>query len=157
MDLCYGEQLVLWSLRKWLQDRTAWPFVEQEFWLACGLGQARRALGGFAGLVISLNRRGRRILNCHPLTNPCITPDEQAIVALVAAAQWSRQAHVEAALRWLVRQSAATQAAAHATDLGHALFAAGHVLPLRERAVPDRPVRQAAVQPGAERRRGPGC
>lgn len=86
-ELAFSEQLVLWAVRHWRAQRTDWCKVEVEFARACGPAPARIALDALGEMLAMLEAGACRSLSCHALCCAGVSPDEQAVLALLAAGQ----------------------------------------------------------------------
>jgi hypothetical protein len=130
-DLTYGEQLVLWAMRRWLTDRAGWARVAEEFALALGCAQARPALSSLEEILLALHGGARRTIFLHRLDCCRVSADEHAVLSTLAALQNGRPARARALLQWLLPLCSVPAAAAAASRLAEALAAAGHLLPTR--------------------------
>lgn len=130
-DLSYGEQLVLWAMRRWLADRAGWARVREEFALALGCARAGEALGALEEILLSLHSGARRTVFLHRLDCCRVSGDEHAMLKALASFQHACPARSHALLRWLLPTSAIPGAAAAASRLAATLAAAGHLLPTR--------------------------
>ena len=86
-DLTFPEQLVLWALRHWREEETDWTKVEREFGRACGPAAARIALDALTEMLRAMEAGACRSMQCHKLCCSGVSPDEQAVLALLAAGQ----------------------------------------------------------------------
>jgi len=104
-DLRRPEHLLVWALRVIAVGRADCHAVRQAFVSACGQAGDKARMGYFL-LVRQIGMTGKRRLQLHMPGCVCLSPDERAIVAVVAAAQDAiRTGHDErlrAHLRWLV-------------------------------------------------------
>jgi hypothetical protein len=116
VGLSYGEQLLLWSLRRLATQGHPSPLVTREFTDACG-ADAAEVLTTFRAFLGVLAFGGRRRLSVgHP---GCLqlTWDERRLLALVAIAQDGDDAWLDAHLCWLVRGELTRQLALAARAL----------------------------------------
>lgn len=139
-DLSYPEQLVLWSIRQWLEGPEGRRLVQQEFLHVFRLHQVELALAGLDGLVTGLNAASRRVLYLRRSNCCLISRDEESLLCLLAAAQSENRDHVIALTSWLVPLHSAPRLTEHARDLVLALHRRSLELPLQR---PARPVRCA--------------
>jgi hypothetical protein len=134
-DLSPAEEIVLWSLRTLVENRSAWREVKAELRRLCGLIPGEAVALGLGRVLDVLGSQARRDLMVHQPHCACVGEDEQAILNLVAAAQAGRRDHVDAIAGWLVPRLAAARLAEEAAFLADALAAARHALRVRA-AVP---------------------
>jgi hypothetical protein len=138
--LSYGEQLLLWSLRRLATQGHPSPLVTREFTDACG-ADAAEVLTTFRAFLGVLAFGGRRRLSVgHP---GCLqlTCDERRLLSLIAIAQDGDDAWLDAHLCWLVRGELKRQLALAARALAAELADHDLRLPLpgqvaRGRAAP---------------------
>lgn len=128
-DLSTPEQLVLWTLRMWLEDHRNLGLIQQTLWIACGLAHVEAALAGFDGLLRTLRRDGRRALRLHPSGCRALSADERTLLALIAVHQARHAEHAAALVRWLVPPAAAARLSGYATAVATALAQKAYVLP----------------------------
>lgn len=109
------EQFLLWAVRRRVADqgRTS-PVLVHGFRLAFGLALVEPALAAFARLCGTIEAEGLRDQGLLPLTCPCVSADEQRLLALVLA---PRPAIAEALARLVVRPSAVDHLVAEARAL----------------------------------------
>lgn len=98
------EQFLLWALRRRVADagRLSAPLVHG-FRLAFGLALLEPALAAFGRLCTTIEAEGLRDQGLLPLPCPCVSADEQRLLALVLA---PRPAIAEALARLVVRPAA---------------------------------------------------
>lgn len=115
-QLAPAEQLLLWALRRRTADGgDASPFLVHGFRLAFGLALVEPALAAFARLCATLEAAGLHDQGLLPLTCPCVSVDEQRLLALVLA---PRPAIAEALARLVVAEAAVPRLVAAAGALG---------------------------------------
>jgi hypothetical protein len=125
-----GEQFVLWALRQRLRDgKGPSPAFLHGFRLAFGLAQLEPALANFECLFRALHEHCRRDLGLFPLRCACVSADEQAVIALVAAAQAGEGPWLDALVARLVGPDAAAALRDGALSFALALCRAGLTLP----------------------------
>jgi hypothetical protein len=114
-QLAPPEQFLLWALRRRTTDGGATSaLLVHGFRLAFGLALLEPALAAFARLCRGLERGGGRDLGLLPLTCPCVSLDEQLVLALVLA---PAPAVARALAGALVAADAADELADQATEL----------------------------------------
>ncbi len=125
-----GEQFVLWALRQRLRDgEVPSPAFLHGFRLAFGLAQLEPALASFERLFRALHEHCRRDLGLFPLRCACVSADEQAIIALVAAAQAGEGPWLDALVARLVGPDATAALRDGALSFALALCRAGLIPP----------------------------
>jgi hypothetical protein len=138
-DLRRPEHLLVWTLRAIAVGHADCPAVRQAFASACG-DAGDQARMGFFLLVRQIGMAGRRRLRLHMPGCVCLSADERAIVAVVAAAQdalrTGQDERLRAHLRWLVEGEPPQTFLNVARSVAEALQATGHRLPLRMIAPP---------------------
>lgn len=103
-QLSTGEQFLLWALRRRLSDGgAATALLVHGFRLAFGLARLEEALAAFDAFGRYLEETAARQLRLFPLRCPCLSTDEETILALVAG---SRSPAAETRARGLVGPSA---------------------------------------------------
>lgn len=130
-QLSFPEQLIVWGVRQWAGGRENWPCVEREFRRACRGAAgviAARALGDLVGLLAA---SARRPLHCLSLACGQVSPDEFAILALVAASQANDRMTAQSGARALLPECMAPVLLESVAVLGAALAAADRDLPPR--------------------------
>jgi hypothetical protein len=137
-DLIRPEHLLVWTLRAIAIGQGDCPRLSQAFEAACG-PQGSHALMTYFALVRMIGVTGRRRLRLHAPGCLCLSADERAILAVIAAAQDGLRtgdtARLKAHLRWLV-EGEPDQTFIHASNVvAHILQANGQRLPLRTRSV----------------------
>jgi hypothetical protein len=148
-DLFYGEQLVLWTARRWLAYRTGWAHVGAEYALALGCARGRVALEAAEQLLGGLHAQASRTVYLAKLGCCRVSADEARLLGILAALQ---AGEVLAALRGLdalLPRSAARLALGAAETLAEALAASGHILPRRDDAAPAASFARAHHRTGA--------
>lgn len=135
--LSRGEQLLLWSARRWRHGRFRWDQVEMEF---------RRFLpGGWADALIAWEGALEQ-LHQYPAGRPdigngsrsALSTDERALLTLVAVLQRGPRARLSAAwlLSYLIPPARQRDLAGALLALAGTLFLAGMELPLRGGSIP---------------------
>ncbi|MBP7335364.1 hypothetical protein [Niveispirillum sp.] len=135
--LSRGEQLLLWSARRWRHGRYRWDQVEMEF--------SRLLPGGWTDALIAWEEAMEQ-LHQYPVGGPdigngcrsALSTDERALLTLVAVLQRGPSARVSAAwlLGHLVPPARQRDLAGPLLALATALSLAGMELPLRTRPLP---------------------
>ncbi len=125
------EHLLVWALRVIAIGHEDCPVLVQTFDRTCGpLGL--QALAAYHLVVCVIGMTGRRRLKVHVPGCPCVSADEQAIVAVVSAAPDSLdgdEAALRAGLRTLIEQEPAEALVIAAQAVGRILQAQGLDLP----------------------------
>jgi hypothetical protein len=130
-QLALGEQLVVWAFRKRLEGESHAPTVQRGFALA-GSGPARHdAHVAFEALFVLVAAHCRRDLWFHRCGCCGVSPDEMAILRLIAAQQAGDMASALCSGRSLVADQVLGEALRLAERLGRALAERGLALPLR--------------------------
>jgi hypothetical protein len=127
-ELGEGEQLLIWSFRRWVGGTRDWPLVQREFVMRFGGERGRETLGAFVLLIDALRCGARRVIAYHQPCCPCVGRDELALAALVAAAQARQPAQARAHVADLVHEDAAAALLARAEDLAATLRSRGVLL-----------------------------
>lgn len=135
-ELSFPEQIVVWSIRKWLEGRDNAPVIRRELCLTCGPAGAM-VWTALESILTLLSTAARRPVFCHSLPCRAIAADEQAILGIIAASQAGDRAFAENQTRDLMPPSRQDRLLEAAAILGAALQAANRMLPLRY-ALPDR-------------------
>jgi len=134
-DLSRPEHLLVWALRAIAIGQGDCPLIAQTFAKACG-PMGGRALQAYFILVKLIGMTGRRRLQVHVPGCPCVSPDERAIIGVVAAAQdsvlgSSGEKPLEMRLRFLIGCEPHRSFLFAAREVAEVLEASGHNLPLR--------------------------
>jgi hypothetical protein len=130
-QLALGEQLVVWAFRKRLEGESRATTVQRGFELA-GSGPARHdALAAFEALFALIAGHCRRDLWFHRCGCCRISPDEMAILGLIAAQQAGDMASALCSGQSLVAAPVVGEALRLAGRLGRTLAELGLALPLR--------------------------
>jgi hypothetical protein len=132
-----GEQFVLWALRQRLRDcggnsGAAAPsaVLVHGFKLAFGLAYVEAGLAAFASVFEALRDHARPSgIDLCPLRCACVSADEQAVMALVAAAQAGEGPWLDALARRLVAPAFAPALGRGAAAFAAELRRAGLTLP----------------------------
>jgi hypothetical protein len=137
-DLRRPEHLLIRTLRAIAIGHGDCPRLGRAFEAVCG-PQGGHALMSFFVLVRMIGVAGRRRLRLHAPGCVCLSSDERAMLAVIAAAQDGLRtgdtARLTAHLRWLV-EGEPDQTFIHASNVvAHILQAHGQRLPLRARGV----------------------
>lgn len=125
-----GVALVVGALRL-AAGPDCWPLIGRAFRDAYGPDDGVTAACLFHVLLQGLALGARRKLRLGLPGAATLTPDERAVVQLIAAAQAGDQGLLEAGLLWLVRLRAAGSVARTACALGRLMAANGTLLPRR--------------------------
>ncbi len=126
-QLAPGEQFLLWALRRRVTDGgCASPLLVHGFRLAFGLAELERALATFERLCEVIETGGLRDQGLLPLRCPCVSADEQRLLAMVLAPQ---PAITEALARLIVHEAAVPRLVAAAGSLRTLLARADLVEP----------------------------
>lgn len=138
-DLRQPEHLLVLALRAIAVGHADCPAVRQAFLSACGANGDQARMGYFL-LVRQIGMAGRRRLKLHLPGCVCLSADERAIVAVVAAAQdalrTGDETRLVAHLRWLVEGEPPRTFVDLARTVAGALQDNGQRLPLRMTAPP---------------------
>ncbi|MFY8095337.1 MAG: hypothetical protein ACOVN0_17790 [Niveispirillum sp.] len=137
LTLSRGEQLLLWSARRWRHGRFRWDQVEMEF---------RRFLpGGWPDALIAWEEALEQ-LHQYPAGRPdigngcrsALSTDERALLTLVAVFQRGPRARLSAAwlLSYLIAPARQRDLAGPLLALAGTLTMAGMELPLRSGPIP---------------------
>ncbi len=133
-DLHRPEHLLVLALRATAMGCGDCPAIRQGFLTACG-AEGEQARMAFFLLVRQIGVTGRRRLRLHVPGCVCLSADERAIVAVVAAAQdalhTGSEDRLRAHLRWLVEQEPSPGFLEAARCVAGVLQNHGHRLPLR--------------------------
>ncbi len=129
--LTFPEQLLVWALRQWMAGRENWPTVEREFRRACPGAAGIIAANALADTLGLIAASARRPVTCFPLCARSIAADEEAVIALVAAAQVHDRRQAEAQAHDLMPACMVPVLLESADVLGAALAAADRRLPPR--------------------------
>jgi len=141
----FAEQFAVWTLRVWAAghrgSEEAWDLLREGMAKAEAGPEAMAALADFMTLVV-LGRQ--RALDVRCIHCPKLSPDEEAMLAALAAAQAGRSDLAFFALRACLVPAAARLAVPHADRLAAALGDAGLALPsdgaaARARIAPEMP------------------
>ena len=128
--LRFAEQFAVWTVRVWAAghqgSEEAWGLLRDGFAKAEAGPEAMAALADFMTLVV-LGRQ--RSLDVRCIHCPRVSPDEEAMLATLAAAQSQRPDLAFFALRGCLVPAAARLAVPHAERLAEALVGAGLALP----------------------------
>lgn len=133
-SLAVAEQFALWAIRQWAAGHRgaeeAWSQLREGFALAGGAD----GLAPLVDLMAVVAGRARP-LDVRCLRCPQVSPDEDALLAALAAALGERPDLAPFALRACLVPAAARIAVPHAERLATALAEAGFVLggPVRDR------------------------
>ncbi len=138
-ELALGEQLVVWAMRKRLEGAAHLPALQRGFDLAGGGLHERDAFVAFEQLFGALARNCRRDLWFHRCGCGCVSPDELAILGLIAALQADDALTAWGHARALVADPALGDLLQAAREFGQALAERRLALPLRRRLALDRP------------------
>lgn len=120
-DLPPNGRLLLRAMRLLAEQRANWGIVQQELWLCCGLARVESVLQALEEFLAILALEGRRPLLMKPADARRMTAGEQAVLALIAAAERQENDRLAAHARWLVRPLAQRDLIAQALLLGRGL------------------------------------
>jgi hypothetical protein len=126
-SLCAGHLLV-WTWRKFVVGHADCPVLAREYFAFAG-EQADDLLIAFAAFLQALGSGSRRTMTVGHPHCAGLTPDEQQILRLIAAAQEGEDALLEAHLSWLVKGSQKEAVARTVKMLVMRLNACGVILP----------------------------
>lgn len=129
-ELSFPEQIVVWSIRKWLEDRDNAPVIRRELCQCCGPAGAM-AWTALESILSLLSIAARRPVYCHSLPCRAIAADEQAILGIIAASQAGDRSFAENQARDLMPASQQNPLLEAVAILGAALQAGNRTLPLR--------------------------
>lgn len=129
--LTFPEQLVLWSMRNWLAGGCRRKLIARELCQACGCAAGRIALTSLDAALMLLTRHAVRPICCLPLPRREISPDEAAVLSLVAASQAKDWWHVDAQSRVFVAPESVGPLRESVAQLGTALEFGARILPPR--------------------------
>jgi hypothetical protein len=136
-ELALGEQLVLWAVRKWLEGVQHLPMVRRGFLLAGPGRHEHDAFAAFERFYAALEGNCRRDLWFHRCGCGCVSPDELAILGLIAAQQAGDPGSAWGHGQSLVLDRAFGELLRATRDLAQALTERRLILPLRQRVSPD--------------------
>ncbi len=129
--LSFPEQLLVWAIRQWTGGRDNWPCVEQEFRRVCQGAAGLIAATALAQTVALIAASARRPVHCHPLNCDAVSPDEAALLALVAASQVCDRSSATAYAADFMPDCMVPLLLENVAVLGAALAAADRALPPR--------------------------
>lgn len=128
------EHLLVWALRAIAVGHGDCPRLRRAFEAACG-SRGDHALMAYFGLVRNIGMTGRRRLRLHTPGCVCLSADERAVVAVIAAAQEGLregdETRLRAHLRWLVEDEPDPTFIHAARVVAHILEVNGQRLPPR--------------------------
>jgi hypothetical protein len=128
------EHLFVWALRAIAVGHGECPLLHQTFSAACGW-RGGPALASYFVLVRYIGNAARRPLRLHAPGCASVSPDEMAVVGLVAAAQASLNGADGGLLRMrldvLLDEHAQEAGRSAARALAEIIADSGHVLPVR--------------------------
>lgn len=140
----YVEHLLVWSWRRIATGRIECPVMAREFIDACG-EDAQEVFAAFCTFLKALAFASRRRLNVRSPGTPAMTPDENRMLCLLAAAQAGDHPLFQAHLSWLTRRERRHEAQTAAFAFAAALKANHLVLSLPEPRAPEIHGRPRAV------------
>jgi hypothetical protein len=143
-----GRELLIGALRRIAAGRSCTVLTQRDFATAFR-GDADEVFATFRAFLQSLAHGGRRKLRVGLPGARHMTPDEIAIIALIAAAQVDDAARLDAHLCWLVRGEARLLVAIMTRALATALAVRGQWLP-----APTCPSPSRCAGPSLSRSRG---
>jgi hypothetical protein len=136
-ELSRPEHLLVWAMRAFCLGHEDCPLLAKTFAHACG-GSGLQALAAYHAVVMTIGVAARRRLEVHVPGCACVSADEQAMVAVVSAAQRSLggdEALVRSEIEALIDREPSEQLIFAAQVVARALHAGGHTLPhARDRA-----------------------
>lgn len=128
-DLSEGQQLVVWSFRRWLSGKQSWPLVWNEFAVRFGTESARPLMSSFVRLVDAIRTGARRMVHYHQPCCPCVGADEALLTSIVGAAQAGRKDLVRIYALEMVQDPMADALVERALDLATVLSERGVEVP----------------------------
>lgn len=128
-ELSDGQQLVVWSFRRWLSGQQSWSTVWNEFAVRFGAERARPILKSFVGLVEAIRSGTRRSVHYHQPCCPCVGADEALLTSMVGAAQAGRRDLVRSYALEMVQDPMADALVERALDLAAVLADRGVDVP----------------------------
>ncbi len=153
IGLTYGEQLIVWGLRRIVTERGPDGLLLDECYGAFG-GDGDEALRTLCLFLCLLGHSARQIFEIGSPGLLVMTRDESRILTLLAAAQRCAEAGdltlLDAHLRWLAPTAHRPPLAQVSLALGNLLAAHGHWLSLPAAAAP--PPRRALAGHAGDRR-----
>lgn len=126
-QLC-AAHLLIWTWRKLVVGHDDCPVLTREYERFAG-PQADALLSAFAGFLLALGKASRRMLAVGQPYCAGITPDEERMLRLIAAAQTQDGVLLWAHLAWLARREHQDDVRLAASKLADALTEAGVILP----------------------------
>lgn len=128
-DLSDGQQLIVWSFRRWLSGEQNWSTVWNELAVRFGAEPARPILTSFIRLVDAIRSGARRAVHYHQPCCPCVGADEALLTSIVGAAQSGRRDLVRTYALEMVQDPMADALVERALDLATALSNRGVEVP----------------------------
>ncbi len=128
-ELSDGQQLVVWSFRRWLSGKQSWSTVWNEFAARFGAEPAKPILTSFVNLVDAIRAGARRAVHYHQPCCPCVGADEALLTSMVGAAQAGRRDIVRNYALEMVQDPMADALVERALDLAAALSDRGVEVP----------------------------
>ena len=129
--LALGEQLVLWAVRRRLENERHLPMIRRGFLLAGPGRHEHDAFTAFERFYAAVSGGCRRDLWFHRCGCGCVGEDELAILGLIAAAQAGDLAGAWSGAQSLVVAAAQDELLQAAAEFGQALSERRLLLPLR--------------------------
>ena len=126
-----GERLLLWSFRAWVSGPGFRDLVAREYARRFAPDEMPTALKALDLVVTAIARHARRRIVHHPPCCSRIAADEQAVLAIFAAAQAERADLALAHAGWLVRPDGAGAVVTAAAALGLAMIENDLCMPYR--------------------------
>ena len=130
-ELTSGEQLVIWTFRRWAGGGRQWPMVWREFHSRFQPAAGRAALAAFVRVFGVICGNASRTIRYHQPCCPCVSPDELLLSAIIGAAQQGDIENVRGYARDLVVEHAAD-------ELTHRVFDLSQAFADRSVMIPDR-------------------
>ncbi|WP_282606622.1 hypothetical protein [Pelagibius sp. Alg239-R121] len=128
-ELSDGQQLVVWSFRRWLSGKQSWSLVWNEFAVRFGAEPARPLLSSFVRLVDAIRSGARRVVHYHQPCCPCVGADEALLTSIIGAAQAGRKDLVRTYALEMVQDPMADALVERALDLATVLSERGVEVP----------------------------
>ncbi|OYX29353.1 MAG: hypothetical protein B7Y99_13335 [Caulobacterales bacterium 32-69-10] len=130
-ELSRPEHMLIWALRAICLGHEDCPLLMQTFSRICG-DAGPQALAAYQAVVMTIGVTARRRLVVHIPGCACVSADEQAMVAVVSAAQRSLggdEAELRAQISGLTGQEPSEHLIFALQVVARVLSAGGHVLP----------------------------
>jgi hypothetical protein len=125
------EKVMLWTIRAWVIGITQKIPVEEQIQDAFQRVGAPDATGQLYAFMWILSQGASRMLDVDCVCSKKISPDERALLDILALSQHGRTFEAMILLRSMVKSTRALAVADCASDIVRTLTAAGFVLPVR--------------------------